>query len=72
MIPLRLKAEFDTITEPFVVKLEVLPSGRTRTLSAHQAFASPRAGQPGTWECDSIKEASCSTPGPARRLTATC
>lgn len=51
MIHLRLKADFETRTTPFVVKLRVQHRQNSSILADHEAIASPRLEHAGTYDC---------------------
>lgn len=55
MIELHLKAEFETITAPFVTKLRLIDSEKARARGDSEALARARSGQPGSYDCESAQ-----------------
>ena len=55
MIQLRFKADFESRTAPFVVKLRVPSSVQSKALGKSEALASPRPTQAGVYDCQSWK-----------------
>ncbi len=55
MIRLHFKADFESCTAPFVVKLRLPSSVQSKVLGKSEALASPRPTQAGVYDCQSWK-----------------